>query len=223
MKKETLRKIVHITLKLITRSEYAGLENIPARGPAIFATNHMSRVDIALLFDNPVRPDITALVADKYQGSGFIRWFTRTAEGIWLDRSKADFAAFRQSAEVLKAGLVLGIAPEGTRSDSGELLEGKGGTALLAMRLGVPVIPASIAGTDTAVADFKRLRRPRLIVTYGRALTPPPLPRENRDQAVADFTEEIMCQVAANLPERYHGFYRGRPRLLEILSQRAAG
>lgn len=217
MERETLRKLVHIALNALAKVEFIGAENIPPTGGVIFATNHMSRIDIPLLFDNPVRPDITALVTDKYQDYAFIRWFTETAQGIWIDRTKADFTAFRQAAEVLQAGKALGIAPEGTRSESRELIEGKSGTALLAMRTGTPVIPVAVWGTELAVHDWKRLRRAHLVTHFGKPLTLAPLGRDDREAGLQRYTDEIMCQIAALLPTQYHGFYAHHPRLQEIL------
>lgn len=217
MKRETLKKIIHFLLDRFTLVEYRGTENIPPSGGVIIATNHNSRIDIPLLFANPVRPDITALVADKYQGNAFFRWFTLTAGGIWLDRSKADFTAFRIAAEVINEGRALGIAPEGTRSN-GNLLQGKAGTVLLAIRTGVPVVPVGISGSDTAFAELRRFRRPTLIVTFGPPLTFPSIPRgEDRDATLQRYTDEIMCQIAVLLPPRYHGFYKDHPRLKQLL------
>jgi 1-acyl-sn-glycerol-3-phosphate acyltransferase len=219
MKRETLRKLVYIILRVIARVEFVGAENIPATGGIILATNHMSRIDTPLLFINPVRPDITALVTDKYQDYAFFRWFTNTAGGIWIDRTKADFTAFRQAIEAIKAGKALGIAPEGTRSTTASLLEAKEGTALLAVRSHTAVVPVAIAGTELAVAQFKRLRRPRLVIHFGKPLPPPELPRENRDEVLQRYTDEIMCQMAAMLPPSYRGFYANHPRLKEIISE----
>ena len=202
----------------IAKLEFVGGENIPAQGGIILATNHMSRLDIPLLFLNPPRPDITALVTDKYQSYPFFKWFTETAEGIWIDRTKADFTAFRQAAEVIKAGKALGIAPEGTRSDTASLLEAKEGTALLAIRTNTAVVPVAIAGSENAVSQFKRLRRAHIVTHFGVPIPPPTLTRENREAALQRFTDEIMCQMAAMLPPSYHGFYAGHPRLREILS-----
>jgi 1-acyl-sn-glycerol-3-phosphate acyltransferase len=218
MKRETLQKLVSVVFHLIAKIEFVGAENIPAQGGVILATNHMSRLDTPLLFLNPTRPDITALVTDKYKDYRFFRWFTDTAGGIWIDRTKADFSAFRQAAEVLKAGKALGIAPEGTRSTTASLLEGKSGTALLAMRTGFPVVPVAIAGSEVAVAQFKRLRRPHLVTHFGRPIPPPALTRDDRDAIMQRYTDEIMCQMAAMLPPQYRGFYAEHPRLKEILT-----
>ena len=220
MQRETLRKLVIFLLRTLTRMEFSGAENIPASGGVILATNHMSRLDIPLLFANPTRPDITALVTDKYQNYAFFRWFTITAGGIWIDRTKADFTAFRLAADVLQAGRPLGIAPEGTRSENRALLEGKSGTALLALRTGMPVIPTAISGSELAVDQWKRLRRPKLKATFGKPLLLPPLTREDRDAALQRATDEIMCQIAVLLPPSYHGFYANHPRLLELLAER---
>ncbi len=219
MKRDTLRKLVHIILRVIARVEFVGAENIPPSGGVILATNHMSRIDTPLLFVNPVRPDITALVTDKYKAYPFFRWFTTTAEGIWIDREIADFTAFRLAIEAIQSGKALGIAPEGTRSTTASLQEAKVGTALLAVRAGVAVVPVAIEGTETAVAQFKRLRRPRVVIHFGKPLPPPVLTRENRNEAMQCFTDEIMCQMAAMLPPPYRGFYAQHPRLKEILGE----
>lgn len=218
MKRETLQKLVIHILKHYTHLQYSGLEHIPTAGGVIIATNHLSRVDIPILFANPARPDITALVADKYQKYPFFRWFCVTAGGIWLDRDKADFAAFRLAAEVLAQGRSLGIAPEGTRSD-GALLEGKSGTVLLAIKTGVPVIPVAIYGSETTFPEWKRLRKPDITCRFGKSLNFAALDRDNREAGLLAYTTEMMCQIAAMLPEKYRGFYTQHPRLLELLAQ----
>src|SRR5512146_1575135 len=190
MKRETLQRFVRWGIKNLTISEFIGLENVPANGGIIMATNHMSRIDIPLLFTLPVRPDITALVTDKYQSYPFFKWFTITAGGIWIDRTKADFTAFRLAAEVIGEGRALGIAPEGTRSE-GELLEGKSGTVLLALKTGVPVIPVGISGTDMVNDEWKHLRKPHLTVRIGPPLVFAPLERERRDEHLQEYTTEL--------------------------------
>jgi 1-acyl-sn-glycerol-3-phosphate acyltransferase len=218
MKRQTLQKLVNFIFHTIADIRFEGAENIPAQGGIILATNHMSRLDIPLLFLNPTRPDITALVADKYKEYPLFRWFTTTTGGIWIDRSKADFTAFRAAAEVLKNGTALGIAPEGTRSDAGALIEAKPGTALLAVRTRIAVVPTAIEGSEMAVAKFKHLSRPRLTTRFGKPIPPPDLSRDDRDAALQRYTDEIMCQIAALLPPKYHGFYAEHPRLKEILT-----
>lgn len=220
MERETLRRIFKAVLTRLARVEYCGAEHLPKEGGLLVTTNHMSRMDTLYLFINPQRTDITALVADKYKKYPVFNWVLETAHAIWLDRDKADFTAFRIAAEVLKSGVALGIAPEGTRSDIGELLEGKPGTVLLAQKSGVPIVPVGIDGTDEYFKRLRRLQRPQLRLTFGPAYTLPPLDRNNRDESLKQMTDEIMCRIAILLPPRYWGFYKDHPRLKEMLAHK---
>jgi 1-acyl-sn-glycerol-3-phosphate acyltransferase len=220
MKRETLRVIIHALLTTLAKVEYCGTENLPLEGGLIVATNHMSRMDTLYLFINPARTDITALVADKYQKNPLFKWILNTGGIIWLDRDKADFTAFRMAADVLKSGVALGIAPEGTRSTNGQLQEGKPGIVLLEQKSGVPIVPVGIAGTDVYFRRLLTLRRPRVTLTFGPAFNLPPIDRSNRDESLKQMTDEIMCRIAILLPPRYRGYYKDHPRLLEMLASK---
>ena len=176
MKRETLQRLVRFLIRTLTHTEYIHPENIPTEGPVILAINHMSHIDTPVLFVNPTRPDITALVTTKYQENAFVTWFTNVAEGIWINRDIADFTAIRKASEVLAKGWVLGIAPEGTRSKSGQMQEGKPGTIMLALKSGAPVVPVALTGTEDALKQLLRLRRPHITVTFGEPFTLPEFP-----------------------------------------------
>lgn len=223
MKAKSLREIISWLVDHLTLTQQIGIENIPTTGGLIIATNHMSRMDIPVLFTTPNRPQMTALVTTKYLKYPLLRWFIITAEGIWLDRDSADFTAIRKAVEKLDQGFAVGISPEGTRSSNGQLLEGKPGTALIALRAQVPILPVALIGTETAVNDFRHLRKPRIQVVFGKVIQTPKLDRDDRESQLLQLTTEIMCQIAAMMPEKYHGFYRGHPRLMEILAARQNG
>lgn len=216
MKRETLRKILKFLFTHLAHVDYQGLENLPPTGGVLITTNHVSRLDTPLLFVNAVRPDITALVTDKYLAYPLIKWFTNTAEGIWLDRTKADFSAFAAAFKVLKDGRALGIAPEGTRSHTGSLLEGKSGSLLLATKGDVPIVPVAVIGSQYILPQLKRLRRPKVIVRFGPAYKLPPIDRDDREASMQRLTDELMCRIAVLLPEEMHGFYAGHPRIAEL-------
>ncbi len=220
LERNKLQRFVAFLINHLTRTEYHGVEHLPKRGGFLVATNHISRLDIPVLFVNPVRADITALVADKYLKNPFIRWFAVKAGGIWLDRSKADFTAFGQALATLQSGRALGIAPEGTRSKNQQLLEGKPGVVLLAHRGRVPIVPVGITGTESALAKIFTFRTARIQVRFGEPIHLPPFSRESREEDLQRQTEEIMCRIAALLPPEYRGFYADHPRLKEILDER---
>jgi 1-acyl-sn-glycerol-3-phosphate acyltransferase len=219
MKRETLKSIMSFLLNRLAKVEFEGLENIPREGGIIVATNHLSRVDIPVLFLTPNRPDITALVADKYQSYPLFKFIIDTAGCIWIDRSKADFAAFRLAVDVLKSGLALGISPEGTRSESGKLLEGKSGTILIADKAKVPIVPVGLSGTDKVQPSMLRLKRQRVVARFGPAFTVPPIERDHRDEQLKQYTDEMMTRIAALLPVEQRGFYADHPRLKELLAE----
>ncbi len=204
------------------RARFVGTENVPPDGQAcLLATNHMSRLDLPLIYVTPGRTDITGLVTTKYQRYPFFRWIVESAECIWLDRDIADFGAVRLAVEVLKTrGAALGIAPEGTRSSSGKLIEAKFGVALVAEKARVPVVPVAIAGTESASQKLFVLGRPKVTLSYGQPFLLPPIDPRDRQGSLRRNTDEIMCRIAALLPEKYHGFYAGHPRLLELLGEK---
>ncbi|MGA9396662.1 MAG: lysophospholipid acyltransferase family protein [Anaerolineaceae bacterium] len=219
MDRQKLLNIINFLYHTLTRTEFYGLENVPPTGGIILATNHMSRVDVPLLFITPNRMDVNALVADKYIKYPFFRIILNAANVIWLDREKADFAALRTAREYIQNGGAIGIAPEGTRSKTGSLIEGKAGTALIAHRAGCPIIPVAITGTESAIKKLFTFRRPKLVVRYGKPFYLPPISQDDRALWLSKCTDEIMCQIAALLPESYHGVYKDHPRLKVLLKK----
>jgi 1-acyl-sn-glycerol-3-phosphate acyltransferase len=219
VKRETLLKIILFLLKHITDTRYEGLENLPLTGGIIVATNHMSRVDIPVLFANPVRPEITALVADKYVNFPIIGWLSRVAGAVFIDRDRADFGAFRVAQQLIKDGIAMGIAPEGTRSNISQLNEGKSGTVLLALKTKVPIVPVGLAGTEDSIKRLLTFRKPHIVARFGKPFTIDEIPREKREEALQKATDEVMCRIAALLPKKYWGFYKDHPRLKELIAE----
>jgi 1-acyl-sn-glycerol-3-phosphate acyltransferase len=217
MKLETLHSGIDFLVHRLFRIEYINAQYVPQTGGCIIATNHLSRLDIPILFVTPGRDYVTALAADKYKKYLLFRWMLDTAGVVWIDRANADFGALRASVEHLKKGVALGIAPEGTRSQ-GVLIEGKAGVALIAEKTGVPIIPVGIEGSEAGVAKMLRLQRAKITVRYGPAFTLPAIDRNDRAGWLKNSTDEIMCRIAALLPPRYWGFYAGHSRLKELLS-----
>jgi len=218
MKRETLRQILARLILGFSRVTFKGCEYLPKEGGVLVATNHISRMDTLLLFINPSRTDITALVADKYKSYPLFNWICQTGGVIWLDRKNADFGAVRAAVDALKQGVALGIAPEGTRSTTAQLQEGKQGIALVALKAGVPIVPVGISGSEDVFKKMFTLRFPKITVSFGPAFTLPPLDRDHRDEQMKQYTDEIMCRIAAQLPEPYRGVYKDHPRLQELLS-----
>ena len=213
--------IMSPALRTLARVEYRGQQHIPKNGPIIVATNHMSRMDTLYLFITPERKDITALVADKYAQNPLFKYILTVGGVVWLDRDKADFSAFKKAVDAIRTGVAMGIAPEGTRSQNGQLQEGKPGVVLLASRTNVPIVPVGIAGTEEYFKRLFSFRRPRVTLTFGPAFHLPPLDRSRRDEQMKELTDEIMCRIAALLPEKYWGFYKDYPRVQQLIQEQS--
>lgn len=216
-----LRFLIRILLKFIARFEIRGKENVPLSGGMIIASNHIGILDIVMVYFAIDRTDLFIPVAEKWEKIGWIRWLGRHLNFLFVDRFNPDLKALRKMIALMQEGKCLVIAPEGTRARSGALIEGKPGVAYLAARSGFPVVPVAITGTEDRVilANVKRLRKSRITLTGGKPFVVPPLPKENRDETLKQYTDEIMCRIAALLPEKYRGVYAEHPRLKELLEQ----
>ena len=219
MLRQILFVIMRLIFKILTRVEVTGLENVPRQGPAIIATNHMSLADPPLIFAVVKRKDVTALITDTYEHKIPICWLVNGAGGIWINREQADSRALRQALGHLASGGLLGVAPEGTRSKVGSMIPAKTGVAYLAGKAGVPVIPAAVSGSEIAFREMRHFRRPLLKMQFGRLFCLPPVDRKNREFELGRNTDEIMCRIAAMLPEKYWGVYRDHPRLAELIKE----
>ena len=206
-------------MNLITRIEVHGLEKIPS-GNLIIAANHLGRLDTAVLLCVLDREDIIMAIAEKYKNHPLFGAIGRAVDGIWLNRFEADFSAMRQILERMKRGGLLVIAPEGTRSKTETLQQGKMGVAFLASKSGYPVLPVAVTGTEDRgiVENLKHFRRSKIVVRAGDLMSVEIPKGKGREEAMREATDEIMCRIGVMLPEKYRGVYAEHPRLKELLS-----
>jgi 1-acyl-sn-glycerol-3-phosphate acyltransferase len=215
-----LRTLIRLLFNIIAHVEVSGYENVPTEGNFVIATNHLGIIDAPMAFYALDRWDLFVLIAEKWERNPFLKWLGKYFNFIYIDRFNPDIKALRKVMKLMDEGNNLVIAPEGTRSRVGSLIEGKPGVSYLATRLRQPIIPVAIAGTEDKVifGNIKRLRRSHITLTAGEPFILPPLPRKNRDEVLKEYTDDIMCHIATLLPEKYWGVYKDHPRLKELLS-----
>ncbi|MBE9474239.1 MAG: 1-acyl-sn-glycerol-3-phosphate acyltransferase [Chloroflexi bacterium] len=215
------RFLNRLLLKAILNLEFINLDKAPREGALIVAGNHLGVLDALVVYSVVDRRDYIVLVAEYHSQYTLRRLLVKIAGAIFVDRYQADFAVLREVLQRLNEGGVLIIAPEGTRSKTGGLLPGQPGTAYLAAKTGVPVLPVSIVGTEDRLilAHLKRFKRTPVKVNVGEPITFNPVSRQDREETLQGYTVEIMCQIAALLPAEYHGVYADHPRLKEILNE----
>ncbi|WP_457971875.1 lysophospholipid acyltransferase family protein [Arthrobacter sp. D1-17] len=190
-------------LRTLFRPWVKGLDNVPAEGPAIIASNHLSFSDSIFMPLMVSRPVIFLAKSEYFTGTGLkgklTAMFFRLTNQLPMDRSggAASAASLEAGMHVLNHGGLLGIYPEGTRSPDGRLYRGKVGVARLALQAGVPVIPVAMIGTDKVQPIGKRLPNIRRIgMIFGEPLD------FSRYQGMADdrliqrsVTDEIMYEL----------------------------
>jgi len=215
-----IRWLLRRALNLIARIEVRGRENLPESGPYVIATNHLGFLDATMLFYAMDRWDVFIPTAEKWEEIPFLRWVGKYLNFVFVDRFNPDIKAIRKMISLMEQGHIMVIAPEGTRSRVGSMIEGKPGVSYLAAKLRRPIVPVGLAGTrdELVIHNLKHLRRSRITVTAGEAFMLPPLPTKDRDAALRQDTDEIMCRIAALIPLEYRGVYADHPRLKELLS-----
>lgn len=220
--KYVIRWLVRLLFNIAARVELKGYEYLPKEGSFVIATNHLGIVDAPIAFYALDRWDMFVLIAEKWEKVTLFRWLGKYFNFIFIDRYNPDIKNLRKVISLMEHNNILVIAPEGTRSRVGSLIEAKPGVSYLATKLNRPIVPVGITGTEDKAlfGNLKKLRRAHITVTAGEAFTLPPLPRENRDEALQRYTDEIMCHIAAILPEKYRGVYAEHPRLKELLQNK---
>ncbi len=218
MKRVTILNLIAYLLEKLADVRVEGANFVPETGGFIVVTNHLSRLDTPFLMLSTPRRDVIGMVAKEYQRVPFFRWILDRIEVIWVSRDNYDFSAFRTAADYLKRGWIVGMAPEGTRSKTGALQPGKPGAALLAIKSGAPIVPASVMGSAEMLSRFVRLRKMRVTIQFGEPFHLKAFERGSEKERLTAATDEIMCRIAALLPEQMRGVYTDHPRLQELLA-----
>lgn len=179
-----------------------GLEHLPTSGPYLIAANHHNYLD-GIVLGVTVPAPISFLVMPRvWRATPLHPMFHRNIGSIPIDLERADVGALRRALEILHEGRVVGIFPEGPFSVRGRLEPGLPGVALLALRSGVPVVPAGIRGTYEALAGRRGYipRRVPLGVRFGPARCFSRDGSPGRRSARFHVTRRIMDDIAALLP-----------------------
>jgi 1-acyl-sn-glycerol-3-phosphate acyltransferase len=153
------------------RMKFYGLENIPAHGPFIIASNHQSFLD-PLFVGIRIRP-LCFMARDTLFKNRFFGPLLLSVNAIPVRRGQADIASIRHILEKLKQGMGVCLFPEATRTSDGKISQLKGGFTLLSRRGNAPVIPVLVDGAFKCWPRHKKLFKPgsKITVTYGRPVS----------------------------------------------------
>ncbi|MFV0373000.1 lysophospholipid acyltransferase family protein [Microbacterium sp.] len=198
------RALLRPLFRVLYRPRYAGREHVPSTGAVLLASNHLSALDTVMIPVAAPRPVQFLIKASYFTGTGLTgrvrRWFFTSIGGVPVHRAagRDARAALTAGSDILRAGSVFAVFPEGTRSRDGKLHDGHGGAAWMARDTGATVVPVGLVGTGTA-RPFAHLRRgqPRLEVRFGAPLDLSDLDGVADGKARREITERLMSAIAA--------------------------
>jgi 1-acyl-sn-glycerol-3-phosphate acyltransferase len=214
-----VHRVVAPVTKAVWRPTVTGLDNVPAEGGVLLASNHLSFVDSVVIPVVVPRKVVFLAKADYFTGPGLRgrlskAWF----EGLGMlpvdrDDARAAIDSLDTALEVLGRGEAFGLYPEGTRSRDGRLYRGRTGVAHLALTAGVPIVPVGLRGTQDLQPVGARLPRlAKVSVAFGAPIEVVgeydgvPLGRARRD-----LTDRVMAAIAELSGQEQAGVYNERP------------
>jgi 1-acyl-sn-glycerol-3-phosphate acyltransferase len=173
--------------------------------------NHVTILEIPLIYARLQPRSLQGFVlADRWKNP-VLAWGLDVCGAIPLERGGTNLASVRRGLEVLRAGKILIIMPEGTRSGDGRLQSGYPGVVLMAIKSGAPLLPVVTYGGEKYRENLKKLRRTDFYIAVGQPFF---LNAENDvvdGPARKQMVDEVMYRMAALLPSAYRGVY-GRPQ-----------
>ena len=211
----TLRAFLTPILLLAFRPKVKGLRHVPATGPCILASNHLSFSD-SIFMPLVVPRKVTYLAKSEYFTApgikGFIQKLTFIALGqVPVDRSggRRSEAALLTGLKILAEGDCLGIYPEGTRSPDGRLYNGRTCIARLAMESGAPVIPVAMFNTHQIQPTGKLIPKiKRVRMEFGEPMY---FTGDSTDMnLLRDATDEIMRKIQSMSGQEYVDIYASK-------------
>jgi len=168
MKKQLVNFSIKILLLFLLKIDTSELDQIPIHGPLLIVANHINFLDAPALITHLQPRPLTAFVKKETWNNPLMAFLFNVWDGIPIDRSTADFVAFKAAKEAIKQGKILAVTPEGTRSENGRLQRGKPGIAILAAKCDAPILPIAYYGHEEFKANFNKLKRTKMTIKVGR-------------------------------------------------------
>ena len=196
-----------ILVKLIARTYFRlqvhNVDRVPRGGGLVLISNHSSNIDPPIVGARLSRPMYTLAKAELFKNAIVGHFLGKWCYAIPFRRRGVDRAGMQHCVALLKAGQIVSLFPEGTRTRDGQLQRGKPGVAMLALQAGVPCVPAYIDGTYAAMPRGGRLPRPKKVrIYYGEPFR---LPERAEGMTKKEYyqhcADEMMRRITALRPE----------------------
>ncbi len=203
-------------VRLAFRPTVEGLEHVPATGGAVLAGNHLSVADEYVMGAVVSRHIAFWAKSDYFTGRGLRGWAMRSLMNglgaIEVNRAggRAALTALDAAIPALRAGDLVGVYPEGTRSPDGRLYRGRTGAARLALLAEVPIIPVGVLGTEQVQPIGSRLPKfgPKVTIRFGKPMDFSGRPTDS--SSLRSITDEVMAEIQKLTGQQYVGRYAPR-------------
>jgi len=209
MQYQVSRVVAGPILHAFGRPKATGLENIPASGPALLASNHLSIIDSVYLPLMLTRPVVFPAKAEYFTAKGPVGrlWaaYLRSTNQLAMNRddTRSATATLEAAAEILRRGDLFGFYPEGTRSPDGRLYRGRSGLGWLVLNSGAPVIPVAMSGTRRMMAPGKLPRPAKIEIKIGKPMEFGHLAGDPPARARRIIADEVMHAIAELSGQEY--------------------
>lgn len=211
-------RVVGPVLRMIFRPMVEGAENVPASGPVIVASNHLSFIDSFIIPLCVPRKVVYLAKADYFERPGlkgrFARWFMTELGHVAVQRGaqRAAMGALEQAVDLVQGGAAFAIYPEGSRSPDGRLYRGRTGAGWLVLATGAKVLPVGLRNTERIQPIGARRPRigPRPIVRIGPVLDFSRYQGEPAAKARRAITDEIVETIQKLSGQDFAGVYNDR-------------
>lgn len=202
-----LHQMVRSLLRTVCEVHDEQISKVPSTGPLLIITNHINFLELPTLVTHMGKRPFTGIAKAESWDNIFKKILFDMWGGIPIRRGEADREALYQVLDALKRKMIVGLAPEGTRSHNGCLQYGRPGVLLMALRSRAPILPIAVHGQEHFWENLRKLKRTRIDIEVGNAFhldaDSQPVIREVREGMM----REVMFQMAALLPPDNRGMY----------------
>ncbi|MBI5650656.1 MAG: 1-acyl-sn-glycerol-3-phosphate acyltransferase [Chloroflexi bacterium] len=192
--------------RILMRMDLRGLENVPHTGALVIAISHSSFWD-PLFAGAYIARDVVPMAKSEVFKWFIIGWIVKWYGAFPVRRGQVDTSAFKTALRILQNGECIIIAPEGHRSETGELQRGREGAIMLSLRSGAAILPVAVWGGKPFWKNIIRLRRTEIKMYVGEPVLPMVTGTKPTRQSIAAMSDELMLRIAAMMPPEMHGYY----------------
>jgi 1-acyl-sn-glycerol-3-phosphate acyltransferase len=192
-------------LHIICKVDKAELKKIPRKGSFIIAFNHINFLEVPLIFVDLLPRKVHGIAKKETWDNPILHWMADCWDTISINRDGFTADTFRKVKSLLKKGSMVVIAPEGTRTGNGRMIQAHPGIISMAVQSKVPIIPIVHFGGELIWDNLKFFKRTSFKYRVG---SPVHIVTKEKSHSIRqELVDQLMYRMAKLLPEEYRGYY----------------